>query len=471
MKKTSISSTALFSLSLLLLFNANVNLIDPLPDFIGYLLIMLAIGAASQTVPYLAECKSAIGMLALVSAARIPSFIVMYNNMSTGRDIVPMFTLIFVVIECILLYKATKNGYRALCYLSERTDARSVTDPFVVGKKNRKMSLSSLRVLTYIFLASRQVLNLIPELFLLTTKDTDAKKRMAEAYPVALLICIFTACLIGAVWFLSTRKYIHHLSSKGEIGVAISSLEVKGTPEEQMREKRMKGLLIALNVLALASVFSFDLVFSDFGEINILPHFIYGIIVFYAVFNLTSNKKTRILLLSATGAFVSASIATHLLLSRFLDRYDYLLLLYSSAARKIYLPVKISAVVECAALISLLVISAIAFSGFIKENTGTSPSSESYGISSQKFHGTLVKKGALLFSLSAVIGVLKCVNVFLKGDVKIAFTEVSNEGFATSSLPWMGTLIFALCVIYVLSSFYLIHDVKNEVRFKYGFEK
>ena len=86
-------------------------------------------------------------------------------------------------------------------------------------------------------------------------------------------------------------------------------------------------------------------------------------------------------------------------------------------------------------------------------------------------HNVLIKKGCILFSLPGIIGILKCLNVFLKGEVKIISTQISEEGFAAGSLPWMSTLIFALCVIYVLYSVYFIHDVKEEVRFKYGIDK
>lgn len=471
MTKKRISAKTLFALSLLFLFNANINLIDPLPDFIAYLLIMPAIGAAANTVPYLSECKSALGVLALISAARIPAFIVMYNNLGTGRDIVPMFTLIFVVIECILLYKAVENGYRALCYISERTGARSLTEPFACGKKGKTMSVTALKGLTYIFLAARQLLNIAPELLLLTTEDNDIRRQLREAYPAALIVCIFVASVIGVVWVVYARRYVREIAKANEIGSAVSSLEIKGTPEEQMRKSRMKSLTFSLTVLATASVFSFDLTFSDFGNINILPHFIYGIIVFYAIFNLISDKRERISLTVCTGVFTLTSIITHLSLSRFLQEYDYLLLLYSSVARRLYLPVKIFALIEALSLLALLTVSAICFKEFICENTGTSPSSDAYGITSAKMHAGLVKRGCVLFSLSALIGILKCVNVFLKGNVQIAFSEVSDEGFATGTLPWMGTLIFALCVIYVLYSFYFIHDVKNEVRFKYGIEK
>ena len=471
MTKKRINAATLFSLSTILLFNPNINLIDPLPDFIGYILMILAIGSAAKYVPYLSECKSAITLLAVVSALRIPAFIIMYNNLATGRDIVPMFTLIFVSIEAILLYQAVENGHKALCYISERTDASSISESFSIGKGGRTMTLGAVKSLTYIFLIARQALNLAPELLLLTTENIDTRRQLREAYPAVLIICIFAALIIGIVWITRARGYVKALIQKNQIGDAIASLETNATPDEEEKEKLVRSATIALNMLVIASLFSFDLTFSDFGEINILPHFIYGVFIFCALFRITKIKKRLVALSISTSSFALSSIITHLLTKRFLDRYDYLNLLFSVKARQTYLPVKICSVIEAVALISLLVISAVIFAEFIKEHTGTNPSDESYGAIAKKSHSAIIKKSAILFSLSGVIGFLKCLNVFLKGEVKIIATQISEEGFTSGALPWMSTLIFALCVIYVLYSIYFIHDIKEEVKFKYGIDK
>jgi hypothetical protein len=124
-------------LSLILLFNPSANILDILPDFIAYLLLIIVIGELGETVPYLAECKSELVKLSLVTLIKIPAFTVMYSNMNTGKDIVPLFTLVFVAIEMILLYSAISNGFRALSYIGERTDCASVRKSFPVGKNGK----------------------------------------------------------------------------------------------------------------------------------------------------------------------------------------------------------------------------------------------------------------------------------------------------------------------------------------------
>ena len=251
---------------------------------------------------------------------------------------------------------------------------------------------------------------------------------------------------------------------------ATEQLKSEGTPEEETKKSKAKSIVQSLTVLAVASVFSFDLIFSDFGNTNILPHFIYGLILFYAIFTLSQSQRTKILLSAMAGAFTLAAIITHLLTSRFFEKYDYIYLLYSTSAKRYYLPVKIAAVFELIAVLALLTVCVIAFREFTKENTAFSPDDEKYGMTSKKCHDSLIRRGTVMFSMAGLINLLKCINVFLKGNVKLAFSAVNEEGFATGTLPWMSTLIFGLCVIYVIYSFYFISDVKGEVRLKYDTE-
>ena len=166
-------------LALIFLFNPNVNLIDVLPDCIAYILLILVIGAYAETVPYLAECKGAGIKLALVTLIKIPAFSVMSSNMASGKDIVPLFTLVFAVLEMILLYSMLDNGFKALEYIGERTDCASVITPFAL-KNGKAFTPEALKILTLIFFMAKGILSVIPELFLLTPEDASLRKGLLK---------------------------------------------------------------------------------------------------------------------------------------------------------------------------------------------------------------------------------------------------------------------------------------------------
>lgn len=456
-------------LSLVFLFNPNANLIDVMPDFVAYVLFILVIGSLSESVPYLAECKGALIKLALVTLIKIPAFLVMYSNMVSGKDIVPLFTLVFAVLELILLYSAVENGFRALGYIGERTDCASVRDPFSVGR-GRMMTPESLKILTYIFFVARATFNVIPELLLLTPEDTSLRRKLQEAYPAILVISILASLAIGIIWLSRTVKYVKAIRHGEDLGAAINTLAAKGSPEEIGAKERIKRLASALIILAFSSLFIFDVTFSDLGGYNRLPHFIYGILLFSSVYSFTSDKRTRLCLIIGTAGFSLSSLLTYLLTVRFFEKYTYLSLAYPGPAKDAYLPVKALAVTETVFALIMLTAAAMATVSFIKEHTDVAPSDPSYSKTNEKNHRTTARKTLPLFIIAGVITIAKCANVFIKETSTLIYSEVNSEGIAASAFPAMDTIIFFTCIVYVIYSFVTVSNLKDEVRFKYGKE-
>ena len=216
---------ALIALSLVFLFNPNINILDLLPDFVAYLALISAIGSASEHVPYLQECKETLSKLAIISAVKIPAMLIMFSNMYTGRDIVPLFTLIFGVVEIIFLSPAINNGYAALCYLGERTDATSLISAFPIDRSGaRTMKTDALRALTLIFFSAKAALGFLPEICLLTFEDYATRKKANDIYPTLLVLSLLAVLIIGLVWLGRTKKYLNTVRKNGQVGTSVSSL-------------------------------------------------------------------------------------------------------------------------------------------------------------------------------------------------------------------------------------------------------
>ena len=457
----------LIILSLVFLFNPNINLIDILPDCIAYILLALAIGDLAQTIPYLAECKSAVLKLALVTLIKIPAFSVMYSNMKYGSDIITLFTFSFTVLEFILIYTAVKNLFLALSYIGERTDCKSVREKFPL---NRRSSLSPevLEKISIAFFIIKGSLNVLPELLLLSNENFMLRIQLRDAYPAVLVLCVFASLVIGAIWLGYAIKYVKNIKKKGDLPDAIKSIEVCSRPEVSSSDKIVKRLTDALNMLAISSIFIFDITVQDFGGRNILPHFIYALILFYAIFNLTENKRYRGLLSVFAAGFSMSAIANQSLSAQFFGMYQYVDLSYSKYARAAYMPIKTSAICEMVFILAIIAISAIVLVRFIKEHTEVLPSDPAYGESVKRAHRRLIRNTLPLMLISAVINVLKCVNVFLMEKVTIIYSEVNPDGIAASSAPALNTVIFLLSIIFVVYSFFIVSTLKEEVKFKYS---
>ena len=466
MMKKSKHEGFLIALSLVLLSNPNINLIDFLPDCIAYLLLIYSIKGSINNIPYCAECKDALKKLALFTLIKVPAFFVMYSNLKYGRDIIPLFTLVFSAIELIYLVSAINNCYKMFGYIGERTDATVAVSPFPLSKSGqRMMSVASLRVLTFIFVFSKAILNLLPELMLLTQESIALRLKLNDAYPAVLVLCFLIGIIPGAIWANKALKYLKTLSKSDELSQAIRSFGNNDLPEDDIKKSKEKSVLNALSFLAISSIFTFDLIFENISASSVLPHFIYGLIVLFAIQNLISTKKQKMAIYISSILFVISSIANHLLTSAFFEKHQHLDLKYSKIAIREYEYVKISAILELITILLMLVVAAYIFITFIKNNTTYTNKSTDRNSARKKEYYRIMRKSITFFALPALINVLKCLNVFLKGMVKIAFTAIKAEGFATSTLPWMGTVIFCLCVIYTVYAFCYISELTTEIKF------
>ena len=453
--------------SLVILFNPSANIIDVLPDCIAYGMLIYAISGIAATVPYLAECEGALKKLCFVTLIKIPAFIVMYSNMKYGSDIIPLFTLSFAAVEIILLRIALKNLFSALSYIGERTDCKSVREPFPVSKK-RSISPDSLYGITFGFFVSKAALGVIPELLLLSREDFALKKELNEAYPTVLIFTILIALVLGAMWLKCAIAYARSIKNGGDLLPAIEYIKgASYTPESDAQAKE-KRLLNALTLLAVSSLFTFDIAFKNFGGYNILPHFIYGIILFYAVYNLTSDKRARTWLTAVISCFSLASLVGQIFTVRFFDKYQYSDLSYSKYAKAAYLPIQITSVLETVTMVFAALICVKILTEFVKEHTEVSPSDPSYTASNLKAQRRLIKLLCPLPFFSAFISILKCINTFLNATVRVIDSEVNPDGIVTSGAPFMSTLIFLVTIVYVVYSFTVVSTVKDEVKLKYG---
>lgn len=457
----------LIILSLVFLFNPNINIIDVFPDFAAYTVLALMIGGFATSVPYLAECKEALVKLSLITLIKIPAFVIMYSNMKSGSDIIPLFTLSFAVLECIFIYGAVRNFSLSVSYLGERTDCKAARAPFPISK-SKSITPEAFGVITVAVFFVKAVLSVLPELFLLTGEDFVLKKRLMDMYPTALVVAVLTSLVILTVWLVYAIKFAKHIRKTGDFEVSLKEVESYSTSEISDTDRLKKRLINALNLLILSSIFIFDISFQNTNGRNILPHFIYGIVLFCAVISLTDRKLYKILLIAFTSGFTVSAIVNQSLSARFFDRYQYIDLSYSRIARAEYTPIKITATVETAFVIAMTVIAAIILVNFIKEHTDTHPSDPSYSISNRRAHKRLVKITLPLMVLSGVINAMKCINVFLKQKVSIIPTQINPDGIAAPGIPAFSTAITLLCIVYVIYSLVTVSTLKDEVSLKYG---
>ena len=479
MSKKEKSSLGAIIFALILIINPNINIVDLLPDFVGYIILIRAISTAALTAPYFDEAKTYLTRLMWLSVLRVPAFLIITtarNQNAADGDIIVLMTLVFTVAEVLLLVFAISNLFSGIFYMGERCDTPSLISDFAVcGKKFS--SVEMLKNSAYAFVIIKTSLNLLPE-FLRLTKTVEIGsneyvQHLSAFYPLILVISIALSLTIGIFFVKYVIKYLHSIANSFE-----KAVETMYGYNKEFTDKKRKVFTLqrAASWLMIASVFSLEVIFDNFHGINILPHSIYGIFItvgIYLSLKECSYRKGRVLsyATAALGALYCAVALGALIASiSFLSEYTYQDLLLGDFVMEKYMPVIILSIAELALLLTLTVIGAIVNRKFLLENTGISPQTPEYNNADRDFHKSLIIKGFILWGLAALSGISKLVQVLLNFNVNIIFTsqsEMDASAIITTPIPWWNMIVFAVSVCYIIFAFIYYGSLKEELAYKH----
>lgn len=462
--------------SLVLLFNPNVNVIDPLPDFIAWFILAKLFERAADSAPYFEEARADFVKLAWINFFKIPALmlIIFIRGKNFGdNDIYALVSFVFAVLETLLVIRATKNIFTALFYVGERTSASSLITPFQYPVcKSRLMSPDLLRGFTYFFVVCKSILYTLPDMFLLTriSKTTGQIMTISKYYPFVLVFSQILGITVGAIWLSRVIKYAKAVKDEGEFENALISLRSNESAVKFSAKSKIRSLCFALTLISVSSFFMLELAFDNFNRIDILPNFIFGIFLTIAIYifkNGIESDKTAIL---SGIAFISVSLASYIVSARFLSVYNYTDLLTETSAQKFYIWVQILSVAEFLFHTAFLVLSVRALNRFIKSNTGIVGFDGDSSKLDKQFHNELFKKSYIFAGLGIASSLAKCVNVILNRYVKVIYTDIADTQIPTitsSPLPWFNIVVTACAVLFIGYTLYYTSTLKDEVRLKY----
>lgn len=446
----------------------NINIVDLLPDFIAYIILFRMIKPTTLAIPYMHETKNTLKRLAFLSLAKIPAFVVMIANMHTGRDIVPLFTLVFGVIEAILLYSLVTDLFAGLFYIAERTDTKALTDPLEL--QTMKITSDGIKMLTLTFLMAKCVFNVIPEFCLLTTFNPKIIRFTNGLYPPLLLFLFIASLVFGIMWFNVARKYVKRIRKEADLTKAIESMLGDEKIEKIKNDMYIESVAFPLSLLSIASIFTIDFTFTGEKGINLLPHFIYGILLCIAIFRMSSSRFLKKAIAFTSGIYTALSAVAYGFSIEFLRKYRMQDLATDPVTQKQYGYIQIFSLLETIVFTVMIVIASVVFRRYIIDHTGISPKRLSYGKIERDYHKLSIIRGFILFGITLLINVVKCIKIYLERHVNIIFSHSGNI-IVTSALPWLGWVTLGMSVGLIFYSFIYLSSVKADVRFKYDKEE
>lgn len=256
---------------LIFLFEPFINIIDVLPDFIGYLLILRGMAKMADVEYKLAQAKMKMTHALAVSIGRfgvmLLGFFAKFDN-----TLVLVFVFSFAVLELFFVLPAFKALFEGIDYLEMRFA------PNGVSKKTEEAAK-----LTPVFLVVRAACATLPELTALKTDygyvtsggDADWTGVIRT---MLIIICAAAALVFGIVWLSSAWKAFSQVkNNKPFIAYLEERYNTEVLPDEARAIKRSVKNFWRIFFASLFFLFSISIDFH-----YIIPTFALGICAFFA---------------------------------------------------------------------------------------------------------------------------------------------------------------------------------------------
>ena len=294
--------------ALLLLSNPNLHTLDLLPDFIGYILLLVGIRRLALLDAGFADVAKAFRRMLLLSLARMIGLVWIYTSTAAYEQPTLILSVCFVlgVLELMTILPACKQLFGSLSYMATRLDGVTVFESVRARKIERlseKMrraakggSLDSAKQAKFdrkmrklsrvkgditdrtcrscqIFAIVKTLACVLPEFAGLAYAPYDAGAIRFNWYnyingfrAIAWLIC----GVFGIVWLCRLISYIRHISRDEPFWERVSErcLEDARLHPERKPAGRLRGAMI---LMAVGFVFFINF---RFDGINVLPGFI-----------------------------------------------------------------------------------------------------------------------------------------------------------------------------------------------------
>ena len=284
---------ALILAGMVFLFNPAINVVDPLPDFIGYLLIVGGLSKSAALIYKLDTARDYFWKLALITIVKLLSAVFLPFT-DDGFTLILVFS--FAVIELMCIYPAFNDLFEGLSYSGMRYEGKSVfsekTRRICVSKKRalrlvrkgkgkleEEKSVSDgkcryyytysvdkiqrLRNYTLFFMTLKLVLNVLPEVTSLQLYEnfgyvSTENINYSAFMPMFLTFAWFLTFIFGIPWLVRMIVYLCRIMKDTDY---IARMQKKYS-DEILTDKSRKvcsNMNTVLVLIGLGIIFTFDL--------------------------------------------------------------------------------------------------------------------------------------------------------------------------------------------------------------------
>ncbi len=425
------------------LFNPCINIVDLLPDFFGYLLLLKALTAWADLCPALTDA------LALLSKLRWLTLLKMFMMLLVplvDDNWVLVFTFSFAVVELILLIPAIGKLFDGADFLSMRFNGRAVL-----------MNVKNIRQLTLIFTVLKRVCNVLPEFGSLSSFEysgyvTGGVQIDYGSYKNAyVMIGFIITLLVGILWLVNIIPYFSRI---GRETAFLERFDAAYRNEVAVNTGLFirRGLRTVITLLIAAFAFLPNLWMDEF---NVIPTFVGAAFLLTAVVRFRKLPHAEVSRAFFIGSIVFAAVsATAFFVSVwFTTSYGLNRVPYDFNAYTLYQVTLILAVAEAAAMGFCYFCLYRALTALVK--TEFAPAKTATDRRMLDIAQTQTKENLRRFTAGAVGFVI----VFILNLV-MSLTRLTMPA-AAWIVPFLASLIWIVYMISTLNQFY------DQIEYKY----
>jgi hypothetical protein len=291
-QKSRTMDTVYILIGAIFLCDPMMSVIDLLPDFIGYLLIMKGLYRMADLSGYVEDARRLCGKLVLAGLARPVSLLLIFGLVSDSER--PTMTLVasfvLAVVDCLLLLPMWRKLGEGIQYLATRHGGQAAIATCRGGRSATERMVS----LSCIFTVARDALATLPEFSVLAHEasgvaNPDKWSMLYEYIGLLRGAACLASLVVGVVWLIALIRYARALSRDTAFWTAIGKVyttDVLSRPD-LFASRAVKR---AMAMIGVAACLMIDL---SFDEVCLTPDFLSAILLGVGILMLRPYLRGR----------------------------------------------------------------------------------------------------------------------------------------------------------------------------------
>ncbi len=452
----------LLAFSFVFMINPNISIIDPLPDFIGYIMISACLSKLSMLGETLADAKRAFDKMILIDLCKILSIVWVFgvDKTASRASTIMLFAFTLGILEILFLIPAYIKLFKGISDLGDYYENTAVH-----GSRNGRVSYTDgIRNFSIFFAIFKVAMNIIPELTAMGNDAYNETSVFVDIYRyigIMRFLAAIPVVVLGIFWLVRIYRYFKRVSLDAPFNAAlIDKYKTEVLPKRGVFV--IKDIRKASWMLTIAAVLTLDFTLDG---VNIMPDVLAVIfLILSAVYfeRTTLLRVKRIYVL--TGIYGVLSVVSYTLQYYYNAKFSYNALDSNFNAFCIYIAGVAAVALQGIILICLLSVYFAEIKKVIAEHTGYVAgrefNTESEKLRIKEYHDEIGKTFTRVLDVTVL---------YVISDVALSLYGVFYA-FLRKNLGVLSLLNFACGLLFVAMLVRALGELRYAVQTKYMLE-